>query len=100
MAALHTANKYRFADAALRRKLKAMDYRDSARKAAKVLRSPTSHQQRMKLGYLLNSIHRMGPRRIRQLCRDAGVPSGFLQRRLSELTDRQREALGWRLESL
>jgi hypothetical protein len=78
--ALDRGNEIRLAMAARRRELRALPNAEGRQLAAEWLEDPDEVIGRMKLGYLLASIRRMGPQRIATLLRPIGLESAQSRR--------------------
>lgn len=61
--------------------------------AVEALTHPDETTGAMRLKRVLRAVPRYGSHRIGRLLADAGIPSGRLDRRLRELTERERQAI-------
>ena len=94
MSALEIANRKRMGRAAIRRELFALTYRDGLLKAANLLSSGGNELVlTMKLNYLLDSIRHFGPTKYRRTLSAIDFPHSRGERRIGELTPRERAAL-------
>lgn len=91
--ALDDANRIRIAQAALFRLIRSADRPTGAALAAQTLRDATGVAGTIKLDRLLRSVRRLGNAMAPRVLSDAGIPPARLTRRLSELTEREREAI-------
>lgn len=100
MQALALANQIRSAGVAIRREMGALPSAESRRRAAELLRDPPDAIARMRVGYFLSGVHRLGKHRAHEFLFRAGL--GLQDERrigssdhtgVRTLTDRQREAL-------
>lgn len=98
MAALDLANETRMARAALRDRIAGMRHGEGRREVASIIRDPDPHEWGIKARYLIRSIHRVGAAKEEALARRAGLSHGRLARSLSELTERERNAIAGVLE--
>lgn len=87
--AIEAGNLVRLAHAAERKALQAASPADARRAAAAILCEPGA-LGRMRARYLLESVNGFGAARIGRLIRRAGLLPGRLDRRLVELTERER----------
>lgn len=97
--ALMLANGVRFEQARIAREVAALPMPEGRERVARLLTQPTEAVSRMKLGYLLRSIHRHGPALTEKHLKRAGLSSSALNQRVGPrpgngtLTERQRQAL-------
>lgn len=94
MIALDRANQIRAGNAETRARLKKMDGALGAYLVAELLEDMTSTIQALPVSRLLNSIRGVGPGKMEWFCRRAGCS---LDRKVRDLTDRQRELLAEKL---
>lgn len=92
-AALDIGNSRRYANAAWRKELRAMSSTDSRLAAAGMFRNPTKDGQHMKARYAIESVKRFGPARMGKLIRKAGLQPGRLDRKICDLTERERNLI-------
>lgn len=93
MARLNAANAIRLRCAAEKREIASMTRPDAMRRVADHLEHPEPYLYRLKAYSLVIAISRFGPRRTRELLACAYASEN---RRIAELTDRQRTMLaGW-----
>jgi len=92
-------NERRFRQAALRKEINALDPTDSRVRVAALFRDPGDFGY-VRARYLIESTNRFGPARIGRLIRKAGLQAGRLERRLSELPQRERDTIADYLEDL
>lgn len=99
MEALNKGNRIRYAQVAERRRLDSMPGPESRREAAAILREPCEDWQwRMKVRYLLMSIRSFGPGKMGMIQRRCGLVSGRFERRLEELSERERKIIAHALD--
>ena len=93
--ALERANVVRLGMTDVRRRLAAMNATAGMRRAAEWLtkRQAPAHFDRMPVGRMLRAIRRVGDSRSLALLHDAGMTSRVAEKRVGELTARQRHAL-------
>lgn len=91
MSALDHANEIRIGNAQLRREIRALSKPDAYRRVADLLECPEGYVESMPIGRLLNSIERVGARKVDRILMVACVRSS--DRRVGALTDRQRSIL-------
>jgi hypothetical protein len=97
--ALQLANRVRIANARYKHDLFALTYIDGIHQAAGLLDHPvTGSYGAMKVSHLLESIRKLGENRSNRLMYKAGIYSR--ERRLGQLTARQRAALADGLRDL
>ena len=97
-AAIDIGNSIRFQHSQERIRLRSLAPTDSRLRAAQILRENT--YPRMKARYLLESVHRFGPVRVGKLIRKAALPAGRLDRKLADLSERERHLIADYLEDL
>lgn len=90
MAALDSGNRIRVRRAEVRREIASLPLVESRRRAAEVLVDPEPACEGMTAWHLLICCRRMGPKKVTSILVRAGVPQ---HKRLSEMTDRQRDRL-------
>ena len=93
LAALERANRSRLAQCDRIRELHALPYTASLALARDWLLDPDEVIGAMRLKRLLGGIHRFGPVMVSRAVNRAGVTPGRLNRRVRELTERERRAL-------
>lgn len=93
LTALEFANRVRIANAKTRAQIKRAGVVGGMYEAAAVLTEPDEIAERMRLGYLLASIERLGPKRAGKLLHRAGIQQARQRRRLCELSERERMAI-------
>jgi hypothetical protein len=97
MAALDRANAVRVARAELKRSIGSLSPRAAAARLTEILEDPDDVARRMSVGTLLSSAKLIGPSKIAVLLRHAAIVSP--DRRVGELTERQRRGLILALDS-
>lgn len=90
--AIEAGNLVRLAHATERKALRSASAAEGRRAAAAILREP-GELDRMRVRYLLESINGFGAARIGKLIRRAALAPGRLDRRLVELTERERRLI-------
>jgi hypothetical protein len=78
--------------AQLRKDIAALDVRDGRNRAALVLEDPPPFCSTMLVDQLLGSVRRLGPFKVQEMLRVAGI-SQRRRRRVGELTDHERAVL-------
>jgi hypothetical protein len=94
LSALALANETRQAHAAVLRSVKALPRIAGARRVADLLAEPDDATGSLRLGRLLAAIYRYQHRAVLRALDRAAMQPGCLERRVRDLTERQRLALG------
>lgn len=98
--ALAKGNAIRLEMARFRKETRALGTAPSRLRLIEQLEKPNATIARMKLDYFLRCAHRMGPAMSRKLAAKALVDDHRLNRKVGELTLRERARLSWALLSL
>lgn len=96
--ALQKANDVRSSNACVKQRIKAMTRDDALRAAIEILLDPTQGTGAIPLNGLLRCIHTIGDSKIDKLCKKEKI--GMADRRIRDLTLRQRTALAETLRKL